>query len=229
MSVSENVGLYLLALIIVACMIAVWILLRFAGIRATRYKKLVKKISKTIERRVFYNSFLRIMITGSLSFDHMVCTALFILSNAEEQHKDKGLIAWATICFVIMIVIPPLMGFLLLKYRSRLQESEVKRRIDSTYYHVRTNHIKSTLYTPAFMTRRMLLVMVAVFLSASPNWLVICFVEMQVMYLVYLLAARPHYWPSENVIELINELILLIFGYALVLCTDYVPTVELQY
>jgi len=30
-------------------------------------------------------------------------------------------------------------------------------------------------------------------------------------------------------IELLNEFILLVFGYSLVLSTDYVPEVELQY
>jgi len=52
---------------------------------------------------------------------------------------------------------------------------------------------------------------------------------MQVMYMVYLLASRPHYWPSENIIEFVNETILLIFGYLLILSTDYVPIPELQY
>mmetsp|Transcript_99811 Transcript_99811/g.137313 ORF Transcript_99811/g.137313 Transcript_99811/m.137313 type:complete len:331 (-) Transcript_99811:1281-2273(-) len=229
LSVSDNIGLYLFALLIVACIIVVWVILRAISTRAGGCKSLLTKITNAIGRTVFFNSFLRIMITGSLGFDHMICSVLFILSNAEEQHRDKGLLAWVSICFIIMVVIPPLVGFLLLKYRSRLQESKVKTRVGSLYYSIRTRHIKSTLYASAFMTRRMLLVMVAVFLSASPNWLIIAFVEMQVMYMVYLLASRPHYWPSENIIEFVNETILLIFGYLLILSTDYVPIPELQY
>jgi len=87
--------------------------------------------------------------------------------------------------------------------------------------------MKSTLYTSVFMFRRAILAMVSVFLSSAANWLVICFIELQGLYLVYLLASRPHYWPSENVIELINEVILLVFGYCLLLSTDFVPTAEL--
>jgi len=48
-------------------------------------------------------------------------------------------------------------------------------------------------------------------------------------YLIYLIEAKAHYRPIENKLELFNELVLLIFGYFLILTTDYVPDVNIQY
>lgn len=175
-SIVKNVGLYLFALMIVLGFIALWVILKLVTYRSGGCTKLLKKLMKTIKRRIFFNAFLRIMITGSLSFDHLICTLLFILVNAEEGHRNNRLLAWVSICFVIMVVIPPLIGYLLLKYRGRLQEPKVKTKIDALYLSIRTNHRKSTLYTSVFMLRRMLLVMLAVFNQGSQNWLIITFI-----------------------------------------------------
>lgn len=228
-SFSGYIGLYVVCLMIICGFIGLLLVLKLISHRAGGCSQLLTKIQKTIKRKIFFNSFLRIMITGSLGFDHLICTLLFILTHAEEEHKNSGLLAVVAICFVIMVVVPPFIGYMLLKYRGRLQELNVKRKIDSLYLAVRTNHKKSTLYTPAFMVRRMLLVMFAIFNQGQQNWLIITFIQQQVFYLVYLVSAMAHFYPSENLIELINEFALLCIGYLLIFATDYVPIVEIQY
>lgn len=124
--ISANIGLYLFIFMIVIALTSVLFVLKLLHARVKCFKPKFAKSVRALKRRVVYNAYLRTIITGSLSFDHFICVVILLMANADEEHKSKSMIAVFSLCLILMIAVPPLIGFLLLKNRSRLQDKPVK-------------------------------------------------------------------------------------------------------
>lgn len=77
-SISKNVGLYLCVYVILALSVAVFLIFKQVSERSRFLKSTISKFVSFLQDKLFFNAFLRTMILGCLSFDHLICV-LFLL------------------------------------------------------------------------------------------------------------------------------------------------------
>lgn len=73
------------------------------------------------------------------------------------------------------------------------------------------------------MLRRIIIMLVLIFMFHAPFYQIICMVLLQLSVLMYLGHAKPFDRRGSNVQEFFNEWLNLVFTYHLFLFTDYVP------
>jgi len=102
-------------------------------------------------------------------------------------------------------------------------------KFESLYIGVKTEKWHTTIYPAIFLFRRFILVIVATFFQNTKSWLVLAFIQMQMFYLMYLFVSKVKEDKMENALEVMNETILLFFGYFMIFTTDFIPMVNIQY
>jgi len=192
-SISMNIGLYLFAYLILFISIAIYLVLKQVVERSRFLKPTISKFVSFLEDKLFFNAFLRTMILGCLSFDHLICVFFLLQMRASDENKSGALVTFCVIFMIVMAAIPPVLGFVLKKYRNKLENKSIKQKFGALFYGVRTTHTCTIVYTAVFMLRRMILVLVAVYGQNLRHWLALAFVVQQLFYLVYLTAVRPQY------------------------------------
>jgi len=128
--------------------------------------------------------------------------------------------------FILVLLIPFVTLFWVLRNRTKLETAEYKQKYESLYLGVDTNRRGSSTYPAVFIFRRQCIVLCATFVVDLKSWLLIYFIFIQIIYLSYLLNYKPKNTFIENRLELMNEIIILVTAYVLLTTTDYVFKAE---
>jgi len=96
------------------------------------------------------------------------------------------------------------------------------------YGGVHTDERASRLYSVVFCIRRLTLVTLMLTLPKYPYFKIQGFFMVQTFYYMYIGWVRPHILKAFNRLEIINEFLLIIFGYTMFLSTSYVD-IETSY
>ena len=179
---------------------------------------------KQLRRKLYWNSLLRFYLEVDLKLAHQALAVSWFLGAANTLQFSVhaflgGFLVVAPIC---------ILWFLLAK-QDDLEDREVYNRFSTLYEGIRADSKPNLLYTVVFLVRRIALVCTCIFLYRHEYFKVMIFLWMEGFYLIYVGWNRPHVEPVYNQVEKINEVILLLVGYLMLLNTDWLTNQYIRY
>jgi len=128
---------------------------------------------------------------------------------------------------MLVILLPGFVTVFLFFFQDRL-DTPALQRFQSFYNCIRFDSRLALLFTPLFLMRRLIVVMAAVFMPVKSGYHCQFFIFLSIAMLAYLVFVRPFATRIMNILEIINEAVVLITGYHLILFSDYVADIDFK-
>lgn len=160
----KSLGIFGFAIIVMLILVAFVFLVK----KLNQKYKVLDKVAKLIRKKLFYNGFLRYMVTGNLKMTHTgfsIIAAWIYLSDPFEMKILVGI----AIC-LLMLAWPIYVAVWMEKHSEELHEEEIQEKFGTMYQGTRIDERMTRWYIVFFSVRRLLLVLFVVF---SPQYLFI--------------------------------------------------------
>jgi hypothetical protein len=166
-----------------------------------RESKLTKMLSIVINQ-FEWNGFTRLYFQtyADLSFYSMLNISYFALNNIELQ------IDFMISCIfgILAFISPFLLLMAILKYSSRIDNPDFKRKFSSIFEGYKPSDVK-LIYNVIFLARRFLNAICIVFLGSSPEFQILVMSIISYYSFWHILYFRPYYSIRENIINCFTE------------------------
>jgi len=223
-SLVKSLGIFFFAIIVIALLILAIALMR----RLKKKYELVQKAIDLINKKLYYNGFLRYMVTGNLKLTHSGFSFVALAFATTDKISAFNLVLAIGICLLI-IAWPIFVAIWMEKHKDELLDADLKHKFGTLYQGTKIDERSERLYTVAFSVRRMLLVLSVVCFPTHMFLRVQCFLWLQSFYIIYVGWVQPHEEALYNFLEIFNESLLLVLGYHLFIFTPFVGDVSAQY
>lgn len=155
-----NMGTYLIAgITIVLAMVVVWVMTIFKG-------DMIKRLVKALEKKLFFNSILRVGIQSYLRFSLLSFASMATISFDDKNTSINSVIGILMLTFVIAY--PLFVWKFLSKNKLTLSNPAKRQRFDSLYQNLDVYTNTSLLLMPFFLFRRLLIGVIVTFLKDYP-------------------------------------------------------------
>ena len=128
-----------------------------------------------------------------------------------------------------LMLLPFLCSLILYRNKAKLNQKATRLQWGSLYMNFETNKNSAYHFTMLFFYRRLLLAFVLAFCQVSVVLQVQILIYSSLGLLIYLLKWMPMESKKYNFVVILNESVLLVCSYLLMLFTEYVPITELRY
>jgi hypothetical protein len=183
--------------------------------------KMMKKctgLSNTLERKLFFSSFIRYMIVGNLKMNYTILA--FLLSSFSFATTIEGVQTIAYIVGLIALCMwPVFIVYFLTRNKEKLEERKFSAKFDALYQGIHTNRMSALIYNAVFCVRRFDIVLVnMIFSPGFPifNWEShqyvfknLAFLFVQYCYVAYIITSKPHTDNIFNNLEYFNEFMII--------------------
>ena len=143
-------------------------------------------------------------------------------NEPEKTPESTKISAYIILTFLVLYFI--ICTSYLLYNRDRLDNAEVKERVQNIYAGIQVKRSRWTiLYYPLFIARRLLFVMVPLMVLGYPAQQIQILVEGDVLYVIAYCSIWPHAHKVDTAMEIINECLQMIVYYYLTLFTEFIP------
>lgn len=179
-----------------------------------------------LHQAVFYSTTLRTLLEGYIELALCATINLFHLQYTLSGDRASAILAVGVAFFTYLTPLGLLL--FIIQMRKRLHSKEVEARYGSLYEGLKTKRVAYLLCTFIFVSRRLLLIMVAIMLQDHPTFQVMIYIlasELSLMYIVYF---KPYDSLATNYNEIFNEACVLLFSYQLFIFTDFVSSIEVK-
>ena len=177
-----------------------------------------RRSHRSLSQKLFHNSYLRLLIEAFLKLFHQtVAFVLFI--GLSKKVLLENFYLHATLG-TILILFPPAIACFLLSKKDALHHRDVLGRFGTLYDGIKTESVGALLYTFVFLIRRVIFVVIVCFLASKPYAKTMAFLQVQILYVIYLGWFRPHTDWVYNWIERLSETLVLLMGYGMMLNTN---------
>ena len=219
-SLMRALGIFFIAVILVGTAVGI-----FFCLRACRGNnccaRMGEKIRNKLRQKLFYSGPIRYVIVGYLKLFNQFLTsaALGIVAN-----DLMGLVYLVPI--LLLVLFPVWLVWHLISNSKKLNEADFKSKFGSLYSGLKTDSFRALCLNAVFAMRRIDIVVMNVFLSeGSPisgidrsMYLqkIICFLYIQMLYLMFIHNVRPHSENLFNRLEFINEYLMMGVAYCMI-------------
>jgi hypothetical protein len=100
-------------------------------------------------------------------------------------------------------------------------------RIGSLYEGLKLNSRAAMFYNVVFTTRRLIFAVVVTMLTNYPTFQIFILILKCVLIIIYLALVRPFVEPSQNLLEIVNEIFIIAISYHMFVFTMFVPDSEI--
>lgn len=128
-----------------------------------------------------------------------------------------------------MIIFPALVLSFMLKNRTRLPDRNLISRYGTLYQGIRTEQKSTVIHSFVFLLRRLCLVCLVVFFDDLEFFKPMIFMQISVLYLIWVGWSRPHDDKWYNFLEKLNECGLIVISYVIMLQTNWFTDQEIKY
>lgn len=184
-------------------------------------------VKKILEKKLFFEGFLRYMITSYLKMQISLWTFfIFSYSLGFEKIADALSTIGAFVGIIFFLAYPVFIMFFLFKNQDTLDTEQMKKKFSTAYEGINTESKYALLYGTVFSVRRFLFVMINISFDAECPWTnfgqsvylfkIIFFIVVQSVYLMYIVTARPHDKDLFNLLEYVNEGCLIVLAYIMI-------------
>lgn len=127
------------------------------------------------------------------------------------------------------MVLPILSCILLLRLKLRLEEPDIKERIEALYEKIDTSRSASSVFIVLFFLRRFVYALSMVTLQSYQSLQISLLLLQSVLMLLYLLSVRPFNHGYLTNLEIFNEICVLACAYHLIAYTNFQPDPAIGY
>ena len=179
------------------------------------YKRIrkLKYLKSRLGKKLFYNAWIRYLITSNLKLTH---NGIFILYfNASFESVKNGILTSLNIVILVIIALWPIFITVFLLYnKDHLNEKSFQRKFYSMFLGNYTGRKRTVIYHTVFCCRRMFIVLAFfMYYAANTPKVVYCFLAVQSLYLLYIIGSNPHIENYFNILEIVNETCIIILLY----------------
>lgn len=171
----------------------------------------IKKYATSLHQAVFYSSTLRTLLEGYIELTLCATINLFDFKFTESGDRSSGILSIAVAA--VTYLMPFAILLFIWRMRGKLERKEVEARYGSLYEGLRVKRVSQLLCSFLFVTRRLLLVMVAIFLWEHPSFQVMIYILTSQLSLMYIIYVRPYDSRATNFNEMFNEACVLLSSY----------------
>ena len=195
--------------------------------------KHVKTIKEKLERKLFYNGLYRYLIISNLKLT--VTLFGFLITTWSFTTFTLGTATIALITGIIAILVwPVFIIFFLERHYSELEEPSFKKKHETIYQGIKTYSKEALIYYGVFSIRRFYIVLINVTFSSlevgqrNENlFKIVFFLILQSVYILYIFEARPHNMRIYNRLEFLNEGMLMLLAYVMLIFSGMTPIEDL--
>ena len=217
----ENMGVMLL----IAGVLAGILILLLVFWLLCRRCECCRKLLTYIQKKLFYNTFLRYVLQSTLKLQISAFTVIFYHQIASQEHvKDPSnvqvAISWTIVGFLNFC--PFLFLLILCVNKKNLDKKEVIDKIGTLYNGLRATTTSVTTYSFVFLLRRSVFVTITFYLFLHPNLQLHGMILMTLMYITYLGYANFFQTRWAKTLEITNEWFFCQIQYCFVMLNNLV-------
>ena len=183
-----------------------------------------QKLINLIKQRLFWNTFIRSSLQAYIKVLFVYMTMILAL----EFHSFAASFKSVFIILVVLALIglPILYTIILWKNRKRLDNENIKSKIGSLYLGNRVEKIQQYLCSIVFLVRRLAYILMVISLMGLSVLFSVGLVQLNMLYLYYIVIVRPNDSRNSLKMEMMNEIILQIISYHILFtgCRNFYKT-----
>jgi hypothetical protein len=124
--------------------------------------------------------------------------------------------------FGVMLAYPFIALLVILIFRNRLDEENIKKRISNFYTQIKTDKgLWSLSYYTIFLLRRLLFVAIPTLLPSAPWFQLQILIFTSSLYVMYYAGTKPHAEKERVNIEIFNEIMIMMINYHMVCFSEF--------
>ena len=142
-----------------------------------------------------------------------LCATINLFDFKFTESGDRASAVLSVAVATVTYLTPFAILLFIWRMRAQLEHKEVLARYGSLYEGLRVKRVSQLLCSFLFVTRRLVLVMVAIFLWEHPSFQVMIYVLTSQLSLMYIILVRPYDSRATNYNEMFNEACVILSSY----------------
>lgn len=211
-NLAKALGIYPLLLVLIICAMIYTFILKKCKSRNLK----MRRQYNSLNRKLYYNTLLRFCMEVDLKLTHQAISVVWFVGMSSLQTT----VIHGVAC-ILMIIFPALVLSFMLKNRSRLPDRNLISRYGTLYQGIRTEQKSTVIHSFVFLLRRLCLVCLVVFFDDMEYFKPMIFMQISVLYLIWVGWSKPHDDKWYNFLEKLNECGLIVISYVIMLQTNW--------
>lgn len=178
-----------------------------------------------ILKKTFFNNQIR---AQSISYLHLVISFSIVIFLAMQNNEPVNVKQIAPL--VGLGLAPFFLLKVLLVKRKTLDTLEIREKIERMYMDIDlTRNYWTIFYYPMFLLRRFIFVVIPILLPEYPIIQIIVLSIINLLFLMFLGAVKPHITFRKRCLEFFNEYMIMLISLQLLCFTDFIPDAKIYF